>query len=43
LRIEAGGDSLAGRIASVDMGTLLRRKIAGLRFNTSVAPALGEN
>jgi hypothetical protein len=43
LRIEAGRDSLAGRIASVDMGTLLLREIAGLRFGASVTPALGEN
>jgi len=43
LRIEAGLDSLAGRIASVDMGTLLLREIAGLRFGASVTPALGEN
>jgi predicted AAA+ superfamily ATPase len=43
LRIEAGRDSLAGRISSVDMGTLLLREIAGLRLGASVTPALGEN
>jgi predicted AAA+ superfamily ATPase len=32
LRIEAGRDSLAGRITQVEMGTLLLREIAGLRF-----------
>jgi hypothetical protein len=43
LRIEAGRDSLAGRIESVDMGTLLLREIAGLRYHASVVPALAEN
>lgn len=32
LRIEAGRDSLAGRISTVTLGTLLLREIAGLRF-----------
>ena len=32
LRIEAGRDSLAGRITTLEIGTLLLREIAGLRF-----------
>jgi len=31
LRIEAGKDSLAGRLASLELGTLLLREISGLR------------
>lgn len=43
LRIEAGRDSLAGRISSVDMGTLSLREIADLRYQVRTAPPLGEN
>jgi predicted AAA+ superfamily ATPase len=40
LRIEAGRDSLAGRIADIELGTLLLREISGLRFGQSVEPLL---
>lgn len=43
LRIEAGRDSLAGRITTLDLGTLLLREISGLRFNTEIAPAMPAN
>lgn len=43
LRIEAGRDSLAGRIAEVELGTLLLREIAGLRFDNDIKPYLPEN
>ncbi len=43
LRIEAGRDSLAGRITQVDLGTLLLREIAGLRFGETPEPPLQEN
>jgi predicted AAA+ superfamily ATPase len=43
LRIEAGRDSLAGRISTVDMGPLLLREIAGIRYGTQSSPTLGEN
>lgn len=43
LRIEAGRDSLAGRITTLELGTLLLREIAGLRFNSDVTPFLAEN
>lgn len=43
LRIEAGRDSLAGRITTIDLGPLLLREIAELRFKESVAPYWGEN
>ncbi|MBI4715070.1 MAG: AAA family ATPase [Nitrospirae bacterium] len=43
LRIEAGRDSLAGRIAQVELGTLLLREIAGLRFGNTIDPYLPEN
>lgn len=43
LRIEAGRDSLAGRITSVELGTLLLREISGLRFNKELQPALSGN
>lgn len=39
LRMEAGRDSLAGRITQVELGTLLVREIAGLRFQENL-PAL---
>jgi hypothetical protein len=43
LRIEAGRDSLAGRIAQVELGTLLLREIAGLRFGEHIEAYLPEN
>lgn len=43
LRIEAGRDSLAGRITQVELGTLLLREIAGLRFENDLPPFLPEN
>ncbi|MFO1069207.1 MAG: AAA family ATPase [Geminicoccaceae bacterium] len=43
LRIEAGRDSLAGRITQVELGTLLLREIAGLQGNADVPSLLGDN
>jgi predicted AAA+ superfamily ATPase len=43
LRIEAGRDSLAGRVTTVEMGPLLLREIAGLRYAASVSPRWGDN
>jgi hypothetical protein len=43
LRIEAGRDSLAGRITSVDLGPLLLREIAQLRFGYVSQPFWGDN
>ncbi len=43
LRIEAGRDSLAGRITTMELGTLLLREIAGLRFGEEVSPRLKQN
>lgn len=43
LRIEAGRDSLAGRVASLELGTLLLREIAGLRFREPIEPLLKPN
>lgn len=43
LRIETGRDSLAGRISSMEMGTLLLREIAALRFGHVVKPFLPFN
>jgi predicted AAA+ superfamily ATPase len=43
LRIEAGRDSLAGRITTLDLGPLLLREIAGLRFNYSAQPYWSNN
>jgi predicted AAA+ superfamily ATPase len=43
LRIRAGHDSLAGRITQVDLGTLLLREIAGMRFKEELAPHMPEN
>jgi predicted AAA+ superfamily ATPase len=43
LRIEAVRDSLAGRIASLELGTLLLREIAGLRFGQTIEPPLPAN
>ncbi len=43
LRIEAGRDSLAGRITTLELGTLLLREIAGLRFGADLPALLPEN
>lgn len=43
LRIEAGRDSLAGRITTLELGTLLLREISELRFGESISPALPQN
>jgi hypothetical protein len=43
LRIESGRDSLAGRITTLELGTLLLREIAGLRLGEDVEPALAQN
>jgi predicted AAA+ superfamily ATPase len=43
LRIEAGRDSLAGRVTSLDLGPLLLREIAGLRFGYSDDPYWSDN
>ena len=43
LRIEAGRDSLAGRITTLDIGPLLLREIASLRFGHSNAPLWSDN
>ncbi len=43
LRIEAGHDSLAGRVTTIEMGPLVLREIAGLRFGFSGPPAWEDN
>ncbi len=43
LRIVAGQDSLAGRVTTVDLGPLLLREIAALRFGVNVPPVLPAN
>lgn len=43
LRIEAGRDSLAGRITSLELGTFLLREIAGLRLGERIEPLLPPN
>jgi predicted AAA+ superfamily ATPase len=43
LRIEAGRDSLAGRISTFEMGPLLLREIAELRGFGQIAPMLPSN
>jgi predicted AAA+ superfamily ATPase len=43
LRIEAGRDSLAGRITQLDLGPLLLREIAEMRGHGSLAAVLPEN
>jgi len=43
LRIEAGRDSLAGRIAPLDLGALLLREIAGLRSGRDIEPLFPSN
>jgi len=43
LRIEAGRDSLAGRISTLEMGPLLLREVAEFRNFGSIAPLLPPN
>jgi hypothetical protein len=43
LRIEAGRDSLAGRISTIDLGTLLLREIAAFVGGGTPAPVLQDN
>ncbi len=43
LRIEAGLDSLAGRVTTLEMGPLILREIAELRFNTHCESQWGDN
>jgi predicted AAA+ superfamily ATPase len=43
LRIEQGRDSLAGRISTLEMGTLLLREVAALRGIGSLSPVLPFN
>ena len=43
LRIEAGRDSLAGRVTTVDLGPLLLREIAGLRLGFNEPPFWVDN
>jgi len=43
LQIAAGRDSLAGRVTSIDLGPLLLREIAGLRWGHSEASRWPEN
>jgi len=43
LRIEAGRDSLAGRVTPLDLGTLLLREIAGLRLHQEIEPIFPSN
>ena len=43
LRIEAGRDSLAGRVTTLDLGPLLLREIAGLRFGHEIDSYWGGN
>lgn len=43
LRVEAGRDSLAGRISTIDMGPLLLREIAELRGYGAIPPFLADN
>ncbi|MBI4525145.1 MAG: ATP-binding protein [Deltaproteobacteria bacterium] len=43
LRIEGGRDSLAGRVTTLDLGPLLLREIAELRFGESTEPLWPDN
>jgi predicted AAA+ superfamily ATPase len=43
LRIEAGRDSLAGRVSTLDLGTLLLREIIGIRGGPTLEPTLPPN
>jgi predicted AAA+ superfamily ATPase len=42
LRIEQGRDSLAGRINTIEVGTLTIREIAAIRFGSRIPAVLGE-
>jgi len=43
LRIEAGRDSLAGRISTLELGPLLLREVAALGLQESIPPLLPDN
>lgn len=43
LRIEAGRDSLAGRISTVELGPLLLREVSALALETNIPALLPEN
>lgn len=43
LRMEAGRDSLAGRISTIEMGPLLLREVAEIREFGRIEPLLGHN
>lgn len=43
LRIEAGRDSLAGRLSTVELGPLLLREVAELGFGAHITPFIAEN
>lgn len=43
LRIEAGRDSLAGRVNTIEVGTLTLREIAAIRYGENLSPALADN
>lgn len=43
LRIAAGRDSLAGRVSTLDLGPLLLREIAEMRFGQAAPPSWPEN
>lgn len=43
LRIEAGRDSLAGRVTTIEMGPLLLREIAAFRGDGEISPYLPHN
>jgi predicted AAA+ superfamily ATPase len=43
LRIEQGRDSLAGRITTIEVGTLTLREIAAIRFSTDLTRVLGDD
>jgi len=43
LRMESGRDSLAGRITTLDLGPLLLREIAELRFGGALQPMWADN
>jgi hypothetical protein len=43
LRIEAGRDSLAGRLSTIELGPLLLREIAQLGLGETIEPLLPDN
>jgi len=43
LRMEAGCDSLAGRVTLLEIGTLLLREISEMRFGVPIPPAMPPN